>query len=76
MSLNSLESEGLRPPHFLSLHTWTCQPRLGQATGCWRQLTVVRGGQGCLYLLFHGKQLQSMRMYSEEWNGVGCGGQL
>lgn len=34
---------------------------------------MVRGGQGCLYLLFHGKQLESMRMYREEGNGVGWG---
>lgn len=62
MSLNSLESEGLRPLHFLPFVHVATSSQLGPATGLRAKwLWCQKGGA---ILLFHEKQLQSMTKYS------------
>lgn len=74
MSLNSLESEGLRPLHFLPFAHLAMSAQAGPGYQILTaHLAMVPGGEGSLYLLFHKKQLQSTKMCSER-NGLESGG--
>ena len=73
MSLNSSESEGLRPLHFLPLAPLALLALLAQAGpghGHLEQPAVVSGGQGELYLLL---LRGNLHLHSEEWGGLGLG---
>lgn len=63
-------------PPFLAFCTLGhVSPGWARRPDTYSQLAMVPGGERCLYLLFHKKQLQSMKMCSE-WNGLELGAAL